>query len=289
MIGINTSMKKFIPTYLYVKTHNITGLKYFGKTTGDPFKYRGSGIYWLRHLKEHGYDVRTDVIGYYTLQEECMSTATQFSKDNDIVHAVNENNKKIWANQIIENGIDGGATGRTIYNSHSEESKEKMSVSRKGSIPWNKGKTGVTPGNKTPRSDENKQRLREANLGKKQSQETIDKRIEKLKGHIVTEETRLKISAGHKGKKLSFDHIQKIKNRVVSNITKQKIKEARKKQTFSEETKKKLSGKVIVVDVNGDTKKILKEEYYSQPGHRDTWKYVAHNSNEGKKRKMRRG
>ena len=98
-------MKKFIPTYLYVKTHNITGLKYFGKTTGDPFKYRGSGIYWLRHLKEHGYDVRTDVIGYYMLQEECMSTATQFSKDNDIVNAVNENNKKIWANQIIENGI----------------------------------------------------------------------------------------------------------------------------------------------------------------------------------------
>ena len=50
-------------------------------------------------------------------------------------------------------------------------------------------------------------------------------------------------------------------------------------------TKKKLSGKVIVVDVNGDTKKILKEEYYAQPGPRDTWKYVAHNSIEGKKRK----
>jgi hypothetical protein len=289
MIGINTSMKKFIPTYLYIKTHNITGLKYFGKTIGDPFKYRGSGIYWLRHLKDHGYNVRTDVIGYYTLQEECMSIATQFSKDNDIVHAVNENNKKVWANQIIENGIDGGATGRTIYNPHSEESKKKMSVSRKGSIPWNRGKTGVTPGNKTARSKETKQLLREANLGKKQSQETIDKRVAKLKGHVVTEETRLKISAGHKGKKLSLDHIQKIKNRVVSDITKQKIKEARKNQTFSEETKKKLSGKVIVVDVNGDTKKMLKEEYYAQPGPRDKWKYVAHNSNEGKERKMRRG
>lgn len=36
--------------HLYVKIHNVTGLKYFGKTTKDPFKYRGSGKYWLAHL-----------------------------------------------------------------------------------------------------------------------------------------------------------------------------------------------------------------------------------------------
>jgi hypothetical protein len=27
--------KQFKPTYLYIKTHNITGLKYFGKTTDE--------------------------------------------------------------------------------------------------------------------------------------------------------------------------------------------------------------------------------------------------------------
>ena len=37
--------------YLYLKQHNITGLKYFGKTEQNPYKYKGSGIYWLRHLK----------------------------------------------------------------------------------------------------------------------------------------------------------------------------------------------------------------------------------------------
>ena len=37
------------PTYLYVKQHNKTGLKYFGKTTKkDPLKYKGSGLYWKR-------------------------------------------------------------------------------------------------------------------------------------------------------------------------------------------------------------------------------------------------
>ena len=37
--------------YLYVKTHNKSGLKYLGKTIQNPFKYKGSGTYWLRHIK----------------------------------------------------------------------------------------------------------------------------------------------------------------------------------------------------------------------------------------------
>jgi hypothetical protein len=43
----------FKPTFLYIKTHSVTGLKYFGKTTKDPFRYKGSGVYWVRHLKVH--------------------------------------------------------------------------------------------------------------------------------------------------------------------------------------------------------------------------------------------
>ena len=33
-------------TTLYIKTHKITGLKYFGKTTLNPFTYNGSGSHW---------------------------------------------------------------------------------------------------------------------------------------------------------------------------------------------------------------------------------------------------
>ena len=44
----------FKPTYLYIKQHSITGLKYFGKTTVDPYKYKGSGMHWLRHINKHG-------------------------------------------------------------------------------------------------------------------------------------------------------------------------------------------------------------------------------------------
>ena len=41
------------PTYLYIKQHSVTKLKYYGKTTQDPCKYNGSGTYWKNHLKVH--------------------------------------------------------------------------------------------------------------------------------------------------------------------------------------------------------------------------------------------
>lgn len=54
------SLSTYKPTWLYIKQHNVTKLKYFGKTTnGDPYKYKGSGIYWTRHLNKHGNDVTT--------------------------------------------------------------------------------------------------------------------------------------------------------------------------------------------------------------------------------------
>lgn len=97
-------MKTFKPTYLYVKTHNVTGLKYFGKTTSNRNRYRGSGHYWVRHIKKHGYDVTTEILGYFTDQNDCVKFATEFSISNNIVES------KEWANERIENGLDGGDT-----------------------------------------------------------------------------------------------------------------------------------------------------------------------------------
>jgi len=92
----------FNPTYLYVKTHNKTGLKYFGKTTAkDPYKYNGSGVRWRRHLNKHGVDLTTEIIGYFLDEEECKNVAIMFSKENDIVKSKN------WAN-LKEESLDGG-------------------------------------------------------------------------------------------------------------------------------------------------------------------------------------
>ena len=273
-------MKKFYPTYLYIKTHNITGLKYFGKTTNDPYKYYGSGKHWISHLKKHGYNISTEVIGFFENIKECQHVAETFSIEHDITGS------KEWANMIVENGLDGGDTGRTYYAPHTVESRKKMSETMKGSVPWNKGTTGLTPGNILPKSEKTKQKIREANLGKKQSPDTIEKRRLKLIGHEVTASTRKKISDGHKGKTLSEETKQKLRDRVVSVETKQKIREARSRQIFTDKTKEKLSGFVVVVDKHGKCVKITKDEYYSQHNDGDDRHYVFHNSNEGKRRKQ---
>lgn len=92
----------FKPTYLYIKTHNKTGLKYFGKTTSkDPHQYTGSGKRWLNHIRKHGYDVTTEIYGYYTNQKQCLHDAIEFSNQNNIVESPE------WANLKIES-LDGG-------------------------------------------------------------------------------------------------------------------------------------------------------------------------------------
>jgi hypothetical protein len=93
----------FKPTYLYIKQHSITGLKYFGKTTRNPLKYKGSGSYWKLHIKKHGIKfVETIWYKLFTDIDELSKYALQFSIDNNIIDS-NE-----YANLIYENGLFGG-------------------------------------------------------------------------------------------------------------------------------------------------------------------------------------
>lgn len=99
-------MKIYKPTYLYIKTHNSSGLKYFGKTTQDPFIYVGSGTRWKHHLEKYGYDVSTELLNNnnpYLDENELIKDAISFSITNNIVKS------KDWANIRIECG-DGGDT-----------------------------------------------------------------------------------------------------------------------------------------------------------------------------------
>jgi|688.fasta_scaffold370954_2 hypothetical protein len=288
MVGINTSMsKEFRPTYLYVKTHNVTGLKYFGKTTkSDPHKYLGSGTYWLEHIKIHGNSITTEIIGLFTDKDDCRSAAVKFSRENNIIHALNENGKKIWANLVMENGLDGGDTGRTNYGPLSDSTKEKISTLKKGKKPWNTGLIGVNPGNRNPRTQEQKEKISKKLSGRKRSTEAIEKTAEKLKGR-----KRPDISIALKGKKKSQETIDKMKlaqqnKGPVSEETKQKIREARKFQVFSDETKQKLQGKIVCINKLGEIKKIDKEIFYSQEGVETDKEWVFHLSKVGLARRQ---
>jgi hypothetical protein len=144
--------------YLYVKTHNKTGLKYLGKTSAkDPYKYRGSGKYWQLHIKKHGYDVTT------TILKECLS--------NDEIKYWGEHYSTLW--NIVEN---------TEWANLKPESGDGFSA---GAVPWNKGKRGLqeawNKGKKglqgTPCSEKNKEYYR--SLYKNKSRPEADKKAMK--------------------------------------------------------------------------------------------------------------
>lgn len=122
---------------LYVKTHNKTGLKYFGKTTRqDVDKYRGSGVHWKRHIKHHGYDIKTEVIATFECKEECEKFALNFSRNNNIVDSSD------WANLIDETGSDGKPIGSKGHIFTTEE-KQKISASSKRNWSSEKFRTKV--------------------------------------------------------------------------------------------------------------------------------------------------
>ena len=170
-------------TYLYVKTHNRTGLKYLGKTVKeDPHAYPGSGVRWRKHLDKHGYDYSTQILRICESKEEVCEWGRHYSKLWNVIES------EEWANLKLEEG-DGGAQVWT------DQSRSKMSKSLKGrtfSIEHRanlskalKGRTFDRPpeakaiaaakaslklkGQKKPEGFGDK--IRQANLGKKASEE----------------------------------------------------------------------------------------------------------------------
>jgi hypothetical protein len=163
------NQNNFTPTWLYIKQHNITGLKYFGKTSSkDPHRYLGSGTYWRAHLKKHGRQVSTIWCQLFTEKDKLIEYALTFSK----LHNITESNE--WANLKPENGLDGNPHGLIL----SEEHRSKISASGKG---IHKGRTAPNKGishsvearkkigaahKGVPKSELSKQRMSAAKKGK---------------------------------------------------------------------------------------------------------------------------
>jgi hypothetical protein len=180
-------MKQFKPTYLYIKTHNVTGLKYFGKTTSNRKRYRGSGHHWVRHIAKHGYDVTTEIVGYFIDQDECMRFALEFSNRHNIVESPE------WANERLENGVDGGDT----ISSRSPEQKLASQEKRRRTIA-NKSQEEIDAWNKK-NSDSVKRYIaenKEDHLAKSRKGAIT----RKLNNKPVSIETRYKISEANRAR-----------------------------------------------------------------------------------------
>lgn len=94
----------------------------------------------------------------------------------------------------------------------SEEQKLKVSLAKKGMIPWNKGKVGLQK-----HTEETKKRLSIINLGKPKSLETIKKMRERMIGYKFSEETKKKMSKSRTGIPRSIETKQKIREWQIAN------------------------------------------------------------------------
>lgn len=118
--------------YLYIKTHNKTGLKYLGQTKQNPYKYYGAGTYWKKHLKENGWNTSTQIIHQSNNKNEISDLGRKLSEEWNIVESSQ------WANKIPETGGGGGGPkgeNHYMFGKHwDDEYKQKMSEKLKTRI-----------------------------------------------------------------------------------------------------------------------------------------------------------
>ena len=200
----------FKPTALLVMEHNITGLKYFCKTSllDRVHRYKGSGIAWLKHLREHGFNVKVGLLGFYVEEKRCLDAAKKFSVDNDIVES------KEWANIVEETGKIGasmkGEKNPFYGKKHKPESVEAGRLKRLGRSV-NKGAF---------RSPEHRAKISAALKGK--SNPIVNA---KLKGRKLTEEHKINIGKGRKGYTHSMETREKLRLKALEQWSKVKLAE----------------------------------------------------------------
>ena len=164
---------------LYLKKHNVTGLKYLGYTKNNPMKYKGSGIYWKRHISQYGYDVTTEVLFESDDIDEISKMGKYYSnlwnivENKEFANLCEEDGNKVYGNanpnfighpQTVEtkNKIskNNGRGNKGKYGSqhpayghsvplHIHKNVYKMVEINKQKGPWNKGKTGYTISDET--------------------------------------------------------------------------------------------------------------------------------------------
>lgn len=192
-------IKTFVPTYLYIKQHNITGVKYFGKTTlpyDKMLEYKGSGDRWLNHLGKHGADIKTIWFKLFDNEQECTEFALKFSKQENIVESSE------WANLIPENGLSGFPAGLEFTESHKKRLSETKSGKTWEDIYGVEGARAKRKQNSAPKGPMSNERRKNISLAKKGMNSP----------HSWSDESRNKVSKKLAGIKKSEETIQKMKH-----------------------------------------------------------------------------
>lgn len=122
---------------LMIKIHLVTNLKYLCYTQKDGEEYnnyKGSGKNWIKHLKKHGENIKTELIFETENYNEFKNFAIKKSIELNIVES------KEWANLKIESGDGGDTVSNRMWITNKQEDKYILKTEE---IPegWKKGRT----------------------------------------------------------------------------------------------------------------------------------------------------
>ena len=192
---------------VYKHTNKSNGKVYIGITYDVNYRWRGSGAayksnahFWAA-IQQVGWDGFTHEILHENLSHEdaCGLEMVLIKEYNATDRRYGYNKSPGGAYPLVHyRGEKHHQYGKPL----SDKTKKLLSLALSGENHYCYGKhlpaetrAKIGAANKKNRLTEaQKQHLRELNLGKKQSLETRQKRSHSLMGHIVTEETRQKIS-----------------------------------------------------------------------------------------------
>ena len=190
------------PTFLYIKRHTITGKYYFGKTVKHPEKYKGSGVYWRRHIAKHGEEY-VETVWFCLFYEftDLQQFALSFSELNNIDTSDN------WCNHIYETGLDGGSLpgkGNGVFGKPSHWRGKKQTAEHKQKVIDSRLRRFTEIGHGPKLSEEHKLKISNSlsklfedpsknpmfgkfgkdnpNFGKKRSEEFKQAQSERMKG-----------------------------------------------------------------------------------------------------------
>ena len=178
---------------IYKTTNLINNKIYVGVHCTDDIDdtYLGSGKLIIKAIKKYGKENFKREILYEFGSAELAFWYESYLVDHDFI------NREDTYNVAIGGGLP--FTGRK----HSEESKEQMSNSRKGLVPWNKGKHHTKETKEKISSyrhtEEQKLKMSNALKGREFSEKHCNAISNSLKGHKVSLETREKIKESNKG------------------------------------------------------------------------------------------
>ena len=222
--------------YKVYKHTSPSGKHYIGVTMQNPqvrWRKDGSGykdnVYFWNAIQKYGWDNIEHNILFENLTKE---EAEQ--KEIELIAFYKSNQRDYGYN--IANG--GNCVGTV-----SEETRRKISYANQNRSQETREKLrNAVLGKKL--SKETKQKMSKSHIGREFSEDTRNKISEALKGIKRGEETKQKVSESKSGKKLTDEHKRKIsesgKGRIVSEETREKLSKTLKGKIVSEETRKKM-------------------------------------------------